>query len=426
MALVVCKFGGTSVATPERIINVAKRLIAKREAGDQVVAVVSAMGKTTDDLMRLAHAVNPDPPAREIDMLLSTGEQVSMSILAMAIDALGYQSVSLTGGQVGIVTDTLHRKAKIREIKPVRICKELDEGKIVIVAGFQGITRTGDITTLGRGGSDTTAVAIAAGIKAERCEIYSDVDGVYTTDPRVAPRARKLAVISYDEMLELAANGAGVLQMRAVEFARHFGVVIECRSAFSDEPGTIVKEVSDPMESAVISGIAFDASEAKVTIRDVPDKVGIAARVFGTIAAASFNVDMIVQNISEDHYTDLTFTTPIQDLSRLRPVLDQLIEDLGAREYLVDESIVKVSLVGAGMKTNPGIAAKMFKVLADNDVNISLITTSSIRISVVVGGDETQKAVRCLHTAFGLDSDKVFEETQLSAEELAAKMNKGR
>ncbi len=426
MALVVCKFGGTSVATPKRIINVAKRLVAKHEAGDQLVVVVSAMGKTTDDLMKLALAVNDSPPPREIDMLLSTGEQVSMSILAMAIDALGHQSVSLTGGQVGIVTDSLHRKAKIREIKPARIRKELDEGKIVIVAGFQGITRAGDITTLGRGGSDTTAVAIAAGIKADKCEIYSDVDGVYTTDPRVVPCAKKLAVISYDEMLELAASGAGVLQMRAVEFARHFGVVIECRSAFTDEPGTIIKEVTDPMESAVISGIAFDKSEAKITIRDVPDRVGVAAQVFGTIAEVASNVDMIVQNISEDHYTDLTFTTPMQDLPRLKPVLEQLIHELGAREYLIDDSVVKISLIGAGMKTNPGIAAKMFQVLAEHDVNISLITTSSIRISVVIEGEDIQRVVKCLHTAFGLDSDKVFEETQLSAEEMKAKMEKGR
>lgn len=426
MALVVCKFGGTSVATPERVINVAKRLIAKRVAGDKVVAVVSAMGKTTDDLLRLANAVTEKPPAREMDMLLSTGEQVSMAVLAMAIDALGYRSVSLTGGQVGIVTDAVHRKAKIREIKPGRIVKELAEGKIVIVAGFQGVTRTGDITTLGRGGSDTTAVAVAAGLHADKCEIYSDVDGIYTTDPRVCPRARKLDVISYEEMLELAASGAGVLQMRAVEFARHFNVIIECRSAFTDEPGTIVKEVNDRMESAIISGIAFDNSEAKVTIRDVPDRVGIAAKVFGTIAEACCSVDMIVQNISEDHYTDLTFTTPIQDLPRLEPVLDDLIVTLGAREYLIDESIVKVSVVGAGMKNNPGIAAKMFQVLADNKVNISLITTSSIRISVVIDGEKTKQAVQQLHTAFGLDSDKVFEETQLSGEELAAKMQKGR
>lgn len=426
MALVVCKFGGTSVATPERVINVAKRLIAKRAAGDKVVAVVSAMGKTTDDLLRLANAVTDNPPAREMDMLLSTGEQVSMAVLAMAIDALGYQSVSLTGGQVGIVTDAVHRKAKIREIKPGRIVKELAEGKIVIVAGFQGVTRTGDITTLGRGGSDTTAVAVAAGLHADKCEIYSDVDGIYTTDPRVCPRAKKLDVISYEEMLELAASGAGVLQMRAVEFARHFNVIIECRSAFTDEPGTIVKEVNDKMESAIISGIAFDNSEAKVTIRDVPDRVGIAAKVFGTIAEACCSVDMIVQNISEDHYTDLTFTTPIQDLPRLEPVLDDLIVTLGAREYLIDESIVKVSVVGAGMKNNPGIAAKMFQVLADNKVNISLITTSSIRISVVIDGEKTKQAVQQLHTAFGLDSDKVFEETQLSGEELAAKMQKGR
>lgn len=426
MSLVVAKFGGTSLATAERVKFVAARLVARHRAGDNVVAVVSAMGKSTDDLLTLAHSVNKMPSARELDMLLSTGEQVAMSVLAMAIEALGVPACSMTGGQVGIVTDSIHMKAKIREVKAQGVRRALSEGKIVIVAGFQGVTREGDITTLGRGGSDTTAVALAAGINADICEIYTDVEGVYTADPRVAPRARKLDTISYEEMLELAASGAGVLQMRSVEFARSFGVVIHCRSAFTEAAGTLVKEADSIMESAVISGIAHDSSEAKITIRDVPDCVGVAADVFTAIAAENINIDMIVQNISENGHTDISFTSPISELPKLRVVLDKAIARLGAREYLIDESIAKISLVGAGMKSNPGIAAKMFKVLADNDVNLSLISTSSIRVSVVIEGEKTKRAVQCLHTAFGLDSDDVFEETQLSGEELAAKVAKGR
>jgi len=424
MSRIVTKFGGTSLATPERVKAVARRLVDYHNEGHRVVAVVSAMGASTDDLLSLAQSVNEAPPARELDMLLATGEQVSMSIVAMAIEALGVQALSMTGGQVGIVTTGIHNKAKISEIKADRLLKALDADKIVIVAGFQGVTREGDITTLGRGGSDTTAVALAAGIKADVCEIYTDVNGVYTADPRMVPRARKLDGISYDEMLELAASGAGVLQMRSVEFARNFGVTIHCRNAFTNTPGTLVKEAS--MEQALVSGIAYDNSEAKLTIRDVPDHVGIAAEVFSTIADANINIDMIVQNISENGHTDISFTSPINELPRLRPVLDVLIASLGARTYLVDETIAKVSVVGAGMKSNPGIAAKMFKVLAQNDVNISMISTSSIRVSVVIDGDKTERAMQALHTAFGLDSDEVFEETQLSGEELAAKAAKGR
>lgn len=426
MALIVAKFGGTSVGSTERIQQVAERLVRMRRAGNEVVAVVSAMGKSTDDLLALAGQVSHEPSSREMDMLLSTGEQVSMSILAMAIEALGEPAISLTGGQVGIVTDATHRKAKIREVKADRIRRELSTGKMVVVAGFQGITRDGDITTLGRGGSDTTAVAIAASIHADVCEIYSDVDGVYTTDPRVAPRARKLDFISYEEMLEMSACGSGILQMRSVEFARNYKVVLHCRSTFTDDPGTIIKEADEKMESAVITGVAFDNSEAKVTVRDVPDAVGVAAQVFGELAAINVNVDMIIQNISENGHTDISFTTPIADLDRVRTTLVGLIAKLGARSYEVDESIAKVSIVGAGMKSNPGVAAKMFKTLADNNINISLISTSSIRTSVVVEGAKMGDAVRCLHTAFGLDSDAVFEETQLSGEELAAKAAKGR
>ncbi|MDR3037043.1 MAG: aspartate kinase [Coriobacteriales bacterium] len=425
MSLIVTKFGGTSVANPQRVRDVAQRLVACHHEGNQVLAVVSAMGKSTDDLLKLARSVNPNPPARELDMLLATGEQVSMSILAMAIEALGVGAVSMTGRQAGIVTTTVFNKAKIAEVKADRIRRELGAGRIVIVAGFQGITREGDITTLGRGGSDTSAVALAAGIGADVCEIYTDVDGVYTADPRIVPRAQKLDEISYEEMLELAAAGSGVLQMRSVEVARNYGVTIHCRSAFTTTQGTFVKEGTD-MESAIVSGIACDNSEAKITIRDVPDRVGIAAEVFSAIAEANVNVDMIVQNISENGMTDISFTSPISELARLRPVLDVRVKELGVREYLVDESVAKVSLVGAGMKSNPGIAAKMFRVLAKNGINLGMISTSAIRVSVVIEGDRAPSAMRALHTAFGLDSDQVFTETQLSAEELAAKAKKGR
>jgi aspartate kinase len=425
MGIIVAKFGGTSVANPERVKDVARRLVACLNEGNQVVAVVSAMGSSTDELLALARSVNENPPARELDQLLATGEQVSMSILAMAIEALGVGAVSMTGRQAGILTTTVFNRAKIAEVRADRLKRELDLGKIVIVAGFQGITTEGDITTLGRGGSDTSAVALAAGIGAEVCEIYTDVEGVYTADPRMVPRARRLAAISYEEMLELAASGAGVLQMRSVEVARNYGVVIHCRSTFTTSPGTLVKEAKD-MESAIVSGIACDNSEAKVTIRDVPDRVGIAAEVFSAIAAEGINIDMIVQNISENGATDISFTCPVNDLARLRPVLDGQIRGLGVRDYVTDESIAKVSVVGAGMKSNPGIAAKVFRVLADGGINIDMISTSAIRISVVIAGSSVERAVRTLHTAFGLDSDQLFEETQLTSEELAAKAEKGR
>lgn len=426
MSLIVAKFGGTSVGSTARIQQVAERLVSMRREGNDVVAVVSAMGKSTDDLLALAHAVSECPPARELDVLLSTGEQVSMSILSMAISALGEETLSLTGGQVGIITDGIHTKAKIREVKADRIRRALSQGKIVVVAGFQGVTRDGDITTLGRGGSDTTAVAIAAGINADVCEIYSDVDGVYTCDPRVVPHARKLDYLSYEEMLELAACGAGILQMRSVEFARNYKVILHCRSTFTNEPGTIIKGADEKMESAIISGIAFDSSEVKITIRDVPDNVGIAAQVFSAMADSHINVDMIIQNISENGHTDISFTSPISEIDRVRANCERVVKELGARGYEIDESIAKVSIVGAGMKSNPGVAAKMFRTLADNNINISVISTSAIRTSVVIDGDKVGDAVRCLHTAFGLDSTAVFEETQLSGEELAAKAMKGR
>ena len=426
MALVVAKFGGTSVASPERIQNVAKRLIKKKEAGDRVVAVVSAMGKTTDELVALADAVNAAPAKREMDMLLSTGEQVSMALLAMAIQAMGHNAVSFTGWQAGIVTDDEFSRAKIEVINADRIIEELDNGAIVVVAGFQGLTHSGDITTLGRGGSDTTAVAVAHGIGADICEIYSDVDGVYSADPRVAPRARKLDVVSYDDMLELSSEGAGVLQSRAVEFARKYGVVIHARSAFNDEPGTIVKEVAPTMEQAVITGVAHDTSEMKVTLRGLADEAGMAARIFSALASNKVSVDMIIQNASSDGKANISFTFPGSQRDIALEAVDKISKELNASEVLVDDNIAKVSIVGTGMKSSPGVAARAFKALADSKINIVMISTSPIRLSVVVDGDQVQEAVQCLHAEFGLDSDSIFEETQLSAEEIAAKMNKGR
>lgn len=425
MSLIVAKFGGTSVASPERIKNVAKRLVKMYEEGDQVVAVVSAMGKTTDELIGLANAVNTDPPARELDRLLSTGEQVSMTLLALAIEALGYKAISFTGRQAGIQTNGTHNKAKISTVHNDRILEALDEGYIPVVAGFQGIDENGDITTLGRGGSDTTAVAIAWGINADVCEIYSDVDGVYTTDPRICPRARKLDSISYDEMLELSSCGSGVLQSRAVEFAKKWNVVIHSRSAFSDKPGTFLREES-AMEQAVITGIAYDTSEMKVTIRHVPDTTGVAAKVFTALSQNMVNMDMIIQNTSLDGATDISFTCPAADLERAKESLVDVLPEIGARAFDVDENIAKVSLVGTGMKSTPGVSALAFRTMGENNINIQSISTSPIRLSMVVDASEGQRAVQLLHKAFDLDSDSVFVETQLSAEEIADKMRKGR
>ena len=426
MALIVAKFGGTSVASPERIQKVAQRLIAKKQEGHDVVAVVSAMGKTTDELVALAASVNTSPAKREMDMLLSTGERVSMALLAMAIQARGYQAVSYTGWQAGIATDDNYSSAKIDNIDTHRIREGLETGAIVVVAGFQGITTEGDITTLGRGGSDTTAVALACGISADVCEIYSDVDGIYSADPRVAPRARKLDVVSYDDMLELSSEGAGVLQARAVEFARKYKVVIHSRSAFSDAEGTLIKEVAPSMEQAVISGIAHDTSEMKITMRGLHDEPGIAAKVFSILASNNVSVDMIIQNVSTDGKANISFTFPGSQKENAMEAVNRAAEMLDASQILIDENIAKVSLVGTGMKSSPGVAARAFKTLAENEINILMISTSPIRISVVVDGSQVEAAVRCLHTAFGLDSDTIFEETQLSAEEIAAKMNKGR
>lgn len=401
MPLVVQKYGGSSVADAGRLKSVAARVARVRAEGDDVVVVVSALGDTTDELLALAAELNPRPPDREMDMLLSTGEQVSIALLAMALDALGVPAISFTGQQVGIVTDNSFTKAKIREVRADRIRGELAKGRVVVVAGFQGVSADGeDITTLGRGGSDTTAVAIAAELKADVCEIFTDVEGVYTADPRIVPDARKISEISYDEMLEAAANGAKVLQLRAVEYGRHHGVVIHVRSSFCEDRGTLVKGEDAMMERAILSQVTYDASEAKVTIRDVPDRPGVAARVFRVLADANVNVDMIVQNISEAGLTDISFTVNRDDLGRAEEAVRSAIDELGARDVAVDTSIAKVSLVGAGMKSHPGVAARMFEALARAAINIEMISTSAIRISCVIPGDQVAGAVSAVHDEF--------------------------
>ena len=425
MSLIVQKFGGSSVRDAQRIRNVAGIIAETYLAGNDVIVVLSAQGDTTDDLIAKAEEINPKASKREMDMLLSTGEQISVALCAMALEAMGLPCVSLAAWQVGIQSTSVHSDARIKKIDSERIQSELDQHRIVLVTGFQGVDRNGDVTTLGRGGSDTSAVALAAAFRAELCQIYTDVDGVYTTDPRIAPRARKLDSICYDDMLELSSAGSGVLQSRAVEFARKWKVVIHSRSAFSEAEGTYVKEEYE-MEEAVITGIASDTSEVKVTIRQVPDAPNVAARVFGALAAANVNLDMIIQNVSEAGFTDISFTTPGADLPRAKETMERIVPEIGAREFIVDEDIAKVSLVGTGMKSSPGVASRTFQTLGDNNINIVAISTSPIRLSVVVDGSQAAEAVRCLHTAFDLDSDSVFEETQLSAEEIAAKMNKGR
>jgi aspartate kinase len=415
MRLVVMKFGGSSVSTTERLLAVASRLIAAKLRGDRVVAVVSAMGDVTDELVEKARAISLTPPEREMDMLLATGEQVTIALLAMAIHSLGHEAISLTGAQAGIVSDASHTKARITEVRADRVMGALERGDIVIVAGFQGLTEEGEITTLGRGGSDTTAVAVAAGLGADLCEIYTDVDGVFTADPRIEPSARKIPRMSYEEMLEMAATGARVLQLRSVEFARNHGVAIHVRSSFTDSEGTIVKEADPSMEQAIISGVTHDTSEAKITIRDVPDRPGVAAEVFSRLAAETVNVDMIIQNVSESGMTDISFTVPVDDLPRATKAVAGVVGTLGARDWQVDDKVAKVSLVGAGMKTHPGVAAAMFRALADAGVNLDMISTSSIRISCVVRADQVQTAVHALHEAFGLADGAVTPETASTA-----------
>jgi aspartate kinase len=397
--LIVQKYGGTSVASPERISAVADRICATKADGHDVVVVVSAMGKTTDELIELASAVNPDPPAREMDMLLTAGERISMALTAMAIHRRGVEAVSFTGSQAGILTDAAHGAAKITEIRGTRVKESLAEGKVVIVAGFQGVDpESREITTLGRGGSDATAVALAAALGADACEIFTDVDGVFSADPRIVSDAKKLDEVSFEEMLELSASGAGVLMSRSVEFGRRFNIPIHVRSSFNDNPGTWVKETT--MEQAVISGIAHDTSEAKLTIRGVPDFPGIAARLFEPMASADINVDMIVQNTSTDGTTDISFTVPKSTLIDARDIAAMIAEAVDAKSVEVDSAIGKVSLVGAGMKSHPGVAAGVFRALADASINIGMISTSTIRISCVVAEADTERAVQVLHERF--------------------------
>lgn len=403
MDIVVQKYGGSSVADVECLQRVARRIKSAREDGHQVVVVVSAMGDTTDELIKLAESINASPSEREMDMLLSTGEQISSSVLTMALHALGLEAVSMTGPQAGIRTDAMHTKAKIMDIHPERIHRHLDQGNVVIVAGFQGLTPTDDVATLGRGGSDTTAVALAAALKAARCQILTDVEGVYTADPRVVPDARKLSVIASDEMLELASLGAKVLQSRAVEFAKKYDVVLEVLSSFKDVPGTLVQNEVKDMEDVLVRGVSVDKNQAKVTVHSVPDQPGLAAHIFKELAAANVNVDMIVQNVSAEGTTDVSFTTPRDELQRTRKAIEDLISSTDIPGANYDEGIAKLSIVGVGMRSHAGVAHRMFAALADHKINIDMISTSEIKISVVIREENADDAMRVVHSAFALE-----------------------
>lgn len=408
MALIVQKFGGTSVGSVERIREVAKRAIRTRQEGHQVVVVVSAMSGETDRLLQLGRAVSPQPAEREMDALLSTGEQVTIALLAMALEGLGQKAVSYTGGQVPILTDTAHTKARIQHIASERIRADLDAGKVVVVAGFQGVDPDGNITTLGRGGSDTTAVALAAALHADECAIYTDVDGIYTTDPRVESRARRLDRITFEEMLEMASLGAKVLQTRSVEFAMKYNVPVRVLSSFTDGTGTLVTNEENPVEAPRVSGIAFSRNEAKITVPGVPDRPGIAHAILGPISAAHINVDVIIQNVSEAGKTDFTFTVERSDFAKAMDIVRDIAQGLGADAVQGDEHIVKVSVVGVGMRSHAGIAATMFASLAQENINIQMISTSEIKISVVVDEKYLELAVRTLHTAFALHGEAVL------------------
>ncbi len=405
MALIVQKYGGTSVGDVDRIANVARRVARTKAAGNDVVVVVSAMSGETNRLIGLARAIDPDHDPRELDMLVSTGEQVTIALLAMALHKIGVPARSYTGGQVHIRTDNAFTKARIVDIDGAKIRKDLAEGRVVVVAGFQGVDAEGNITTLGRGGSDTTGVALAAALKADECQIYTDVDGVYTTDPRVVPQARRLDSITYEEMLELASLGAKVLQIRSVEFASKYNVPLRVLSSFDEGQGTLIKsEDASTMEQPLIAGVAFNRDEAKLTIMGVPDRPGIAFQILGPVADKNIEVDMIVQNVGQDGSTDFTFTVHRNDYKKALAVLQELKAKLGAREVAGDDKIVKVSVVGVGMRSHAGVASKMFKALSDEGVNIRMISTSEIKISVVVDEKYLELAVRALHTAFGLDA----------------------
>ena len=403
MALIVQKYGGTSVGNPERIKNVARRIADYRSRGDQTVVVVSAMSGVTDNLIKLAREIMPLPSEREMDVLLATGEQQTIALTAIALHAMNVPAVSLTGAQAGITTDGVHTKAKIHNITPKKVHELLNQGNVVIVAGFQGETPDGQVTTLGRGGSDLTAIALAAALKADLCQIYTDVDGVYTTDPRIVPTARKLTEISYDEMLELASLGAKVMQSRSVEFAKKFGVVFEVRSSLNDNPGTIVKEETKSMEGVVVRGVALDRNQAKVTLVGVPDKPGVAAKIFKALGDAAVNIDMIVQNISHGTgapQTDISFTVEKADLLKAQKVIEGLKGKVGPRDVITSEKIGKLSIVGVGMKSHTGVAGKMFETLAEAGVNIDMISTSEIKISVVIDLAKGEAATKAVHAAF--------------------------
>lgn len=405
MALIVQKYGGTSVATPEQIKRVAERIVRTKQDGHQVVVVVSAMGDTTDNLIDLAQKISPQPDEREMDMLVATGEQTSSALMAIALHALGEPAISLTGAQVEILTNEVHSKARIVKIGADRIRKELEAGKIVIVAGFQGITREQDITTLGRGGSDTTAVALAAVLAASSCEIYTDVDGVFTADPRIVPEARKLSRISHEEMLEMASLGAKVLHARSVEFAKKYGIIIHVRSSFTDQEGTIVTEEDKDMEDVLITGVTHEENQAKVTIVDVPDQPGMAAKIFSTLAAANINVDMITQSSSATGTNDISFTIEENSLEKVLPLMEQLAKDLTAWGVTSDRKIAKISVVGVGMRSHAGVAAKVFEALGSEGINIQMISTSEIKISFIIERDRAAQAVKAIHRAFELEKN---------------------
>ncbi len=414
--LVVMKFGGTSVAEPDDIKRAARRIVAARERGSRVVAVVSARGKTTDDLTAMAHEVSPRPAAREMDMLLSAGERISCALCAMAIVDLGHHAISLTGSQAGIVTDASHTKARILDVRADRIREALEEDRIVLVAGFQGMsTESRDVTTLGRGGSDTTAVALAAALGAGVCEIYTDVKGVFSADPRIVPDARKLPMVSFEEMLEMAASGAKVLQLRAVEYARNHNIRVHCRSSFEDAPGTLVLSEDETMERPLVTAVTHSDEEARVTLTGVRDEPGIAGRIFGALAAANVNVDMIIQNepVETEHGADLSFTVSRDELDSATAAIEPLQVGSGV---LTDEHIGKVSIVGAGMRSHPGVAARVFQVLGENGINIEMISTSPIKISCVIKAGEVPAAVKALHQAFDLGEDAVRREEPAGAE----------
>jgi len=404
MALIVQKYGGTSVGNPERITNVARRLLETQRAGNSVVAVVSAMSGVTDSLIKLAKEVSANPTEREMDVLLSTGEQTTMALAAMAIQSMGGKAVSLTGAQAGIVTNGVHTKAKISNISPEQIRRHLDHGEIVIVAGFQGETSDGDITTLGRGGSDLTAIALASALEADACQIFTDVDGVYTCDPRIVPTATKITELSYDEMLEMASSGSKVMQSRSVEFAKKFGVTFEVRSSFNNNPGTTVKEETAGMEQVVVRGVSVERNQAKVTVTHVPDKPGCAARLFTALADANVMVDVIVQNVSASGSTDISFTMNRDELEKIGDLLNRVAKEIGAGQVSKQDGIAKLSVVGIGMRTHSGVAAKLFEALAKGGINIQMISTSEIKIAVIIEEARIAEAAKLAHSAFGLDA----------------------